>query len=107
MFPPARSTGPKPGMAAAALPSLPCLLVATVSAPGAHALDAPAASRNVVGYDTAIAVGSDGLPVISYRDVTAGALKVAKCANGACTGTATITTVDGPLFADGFEVLPP
>ena len=35
-----------------------------------------------------------GLPVISYADVTAGALMVAKCANPACTGSATITTVD-------------
>ena len=49
---------------------------------------------NFVGQDTSIAIGSDGLPVISYHDVTAGALKVAKCANAACTGTATITTVD-------------
>lgn len=47
-----------------------------------------------VGTETSIAVGSDGLPVISYRDITAGSLKVAKCADAACTGTATITTVD-------------
>ncbi len=51
---------------------------------------------NVVGRYTSIAIGSDGRPVISYLDTTAGALKVAKCANAACTGTATITTVDDP-----------
>ena len=47
-----------------------------------------------MGLDTAIAIGSDGLPVISYRDSTASALKVARCADAACTGTASITTVD-------------
>jgi hypothetical protein len=51
---------------------------------------------NQVGDYTSIAIGSDGLPVISYRDSTAAALKVAKCSNAACTGTATITTVDDP-----------
>ncbi len=49
---------------------------------------------NEVGAHNAIAIGSDGLPVISYQDSSAGALKVAKCANAACTGLATITTVD-------------
>jgi hypothetical protein len=32
--------------------------------------------------------------VIGYHDATAGALKVARCANAACTGSATIATVD-------------
>ena len=46
---------------------------------------------------TSIAIGTDGRPVISYYDETAGALKVAKCANAACTGVPTsITTVDDP-----------
>ena len=45
---------------------------------------------------TSIAVGADGFPVISFVDEWAGALKVAKCANAACTGTSTVTTVDGP-----------
>ena len=52
---------------------------------------------NEVGGSTSIAIGADGLPVISYRDFTVGALKVAKCANAACTGAATITTVDDPV----------
>ena len=51
---------------------------------------------NDVGDYTSIAIGSDGLPVISYRDYQPRALKVAKCANAACSGTATITTVDNP-----------
>jgi hypothetical protein len=56
---------------------------------------------NLVGRWPSIAVGSDGLPVISYWDSTADALKVAKCANAACTGAATITTVDDPANSVG------
>jgi predicted regulator of Ras-like GTPase activity (Roadblock/LC7/MglB family) len=37
-----------------------------------------------VGWWTSIAVGADGLPVISYFDVTNGDLKVAHCADAAC-----------------------
>jgi hypothetical protein len=69
-----------------------------------------------VGADTSIAIGADGLPVISYRDVTAGGLKVAKCVNVNCTGLNTITPVDNPandvghlsaiaIGADGFPVI--
>jgi hypothetical protein len=54
-----------------------------------------------VGTHTSIAVGADGLPVISYRDQSAGALKVAHCDDVACT-TATLTTVDGPPAAGSF-----
>lgn len=63
--------------------------------------------------NTSIAVPGDGLPVIAYS-TTAGALKVAKCSNAACTGSATITTVlaNGnaqyatlALGADGLPVL--
>ncbi|HRQ65796.1 MAG TPA: hypothetical protein PKZ76_13195 [Xanthomonadaceae bacterium] len=52
-------------------------------------------SANTVGSFSSLAIGSDGLPVISYRDATAGTLKVAKCANAACTGAATISIIDG------------
>lgn len=52
---------------------------------------------NSVGEYTSIAIGTDGMPVISYRDATAFSLKVARCANAACTGAATITTVDDPV----------
>ena len=51
---------------------------------------------NRVGGGNAIAIGSDGRPVISYHDDTAGSLKVAKCGNAACTGGSIITTVDNP-----------
>ena len=48
---------------------------------------------------TSIAVGVDGLPVVSYAGFVPGTptncvLKVAKCANTLCTGSSTITTVD-------------
>lgn len=51
-------------------------------------------SAGNVGAYTSIAIGADGLPVVSYYDNTNFALKVAHCANAACTGAATITTVD-------------
>ena len=54
--------------------------------------------------DVGIAVGSDGLPVIAYRDESAGSLKVARCANASCTGAATITTVDDPSNFVGYEL---
>jgi predicted regulator of Ras-like GTPase activity (Roadblock/LC7/MglB family) len=72
-----------------------CTGTATIST-----VDHPA-SGNIVGQHTSIAIGADGRPVISYFDDTADALKVAKCANAACTGAATITTVDDPANAVG------
>ena len=47
-----------------------------------------------MGYYTSITIGTDGLPVISYRDYTNGDLKVAKCGNAACSSGNTLTTVD-------------
>jgi hypothetical protein len=37
-----------------------------------------------VGRYTSIAIGTDGLPVISYFDDTANTLKVAKCGTRSC-----------------------
>jgi len=55
---------------------------------------------NDVGRFPSLTIGVDGLPVLSYQDASNGDLKVAKCANGACSdvcmaGT-TCTVVDGP-----------
>jgi predicted regulator of Ras-like GTPase activity (Roadblock/LC7/MglB family) len=67
-----------------------CANAACTGVPTVTIVDDPA---NAVGYYTSIAIGTDGLPVISYQDDTAGAFKVAKCANAACTGASTLTTV--------------
>ena len=50
-------------------------------------------SEGDVGIYTSIAIGADGLALISYHDLTTGSLKVAHCANLKCT-SATITTLD-------------
>lgn len=46
------------------------------------------------GTYTSIGVGTDNLPVISYRDDTNNALKVAKCGNSTCSSNNQINTVD-------------
>ena len=46
-----------------------------------------------VGAYSSIAIGADGLALISYRDATNTALKVAHCSNINCT-SATISTID-------------
>jgi hypothetical protein len=59
---------------------------------------------NAVGQYTSIAIGADGLPVISYRDVTAGALRVAKCIDAACSPSVShvVTTVHDPINSVGW-----
>jgi hypothetical protein len=46
------------------------------------------------GRYTSITIGADGLPVISYYDVTNQDLRVAHCEQADCSGTPTLTTVD-------------
>lgn len=65
----------------------------------AAVVDDPA---NSVGTQTSIAIGADGLPVISYMDDTAAALKVAHCGNADCTAGNAITTVDDPANVVGY-----
>ncbi|HZU87195.1 MAG TPA: hypothetical protein VFF78_06905 [Anaerolineaceae bacterium] len=57
-----------------------------------HVLTTVDNSANV-GWYTSIAIGADGLPLISYYNVTDFNLKVAHCDDLACS-TATITTLD-------------
>ena len=52
-------------------------------------------SAGVVGSYTSVAIGADGLGLISYYDQTNADLKVAHCSNVECT-SATNTTVDAP-----------
>ena len=51
-------------------------------------------SAGSVGTNTSVTMGTDGLPVISYYDVTNLDLKVAKCGNAACSAGNTLTAVD-------------
>jgi PKD repeat protein len=51
-------------------------------------------SAGSVGTFTSIAIGADGVPVISYMDSTNLDLKVAHCGNASCSSGNTITTVD-------------
>jgi len=46
-----------------------------------------------VGYQTSIAIGTDGNPIISYLDLANGDLKTASCESTSCNN-ATISTVD-------------
>jgi hypothetical protein len=57
-------------------------------------------STDNVGEFISLALNGSGFPVISYRDVTNGDLKVAVCDDAACT-TSTRTTVDG---TDGTDI---
>jgi len=68
-----------------------------------------------VGEDNSITIGTDGLPVISYRDGTNEDLKVAHCGNASCSSGNTFTTVDNAagvgsdtsiaIGTDGFPVI--
>jgi hypothetical protein len=51
-------------------------------------------SAGQVGTHTSIRIGVDGLPVITYTDVTNGALKIVHCSDTACTTFATPVTLD-------------
>jgi hypothetical protein len=50
-------------------------------------------SDGIVGHDTSITVGADGLALISYMAITNGDLKVAHCNDFVCS-TATTSTID-------------
>lgn len=50
--------------------------------------------RAGVGQFTSIAIGADGLPVISYRDETLLALSVTHCGNVACTADNVTTAIE-------------
>jgi hypothetical protein len=83
---------------------------------GNWALTVDTAGANATGLYTSIAIGGDGLPVISYHDSTADTLRVAKCGDALC-GTANLATVDDPpvnavggfsaiaIGTDGFPVI--
>ena len=51
-------------------------------------------SNGVVGQETSLTIGADGLPVISYRDDTNADLKVLHCGDLLCSSGNISTTVD-------------
>jgi hypothetical protein len=55
-----------------------------------------------VGKGASIAIGLDGLPVVSYVDSTNSRLRVVKCGNAACNASNSINVVESdPLFFVG------
>jgi hypothetical protein len=67
--------------------------VTSLLTPIVPSLPATLDSNGQVGAETSIAIGTNGNPVISYRDETNLNLKVAACNNPTCT-TSTNTTID-------------
>ena len=51
-------------------------------------------SAGNVGQDASLVLTAAGFPVISYRDTTNSALKLAMCADATCSSGATIRTID-------------
>jgi hypothetical protein len=58
-----------------------------------------------VGSHTSLAIGLDGLPLISYYDLGGGNLKVAHCGNVTCSSGNTITKVDSAGTVGAFTSL--
>jgi hypothetical protein len=59
---------------------------------------------NFVGHQTSIAIGADGLPIVSYQDLTANALRVTHCGNADCTAGNVSTAVNaGPGDIGGYS----
>ncbi len=52
-------------------------------------------TTGTVGQYTKTAIGSDGLPIIVYTDVTNNAIKVAKCSNATCSSSTKTTIASG------------
>jgi hypothetical protein len=80
---------------------LTCLLLAPLPALAQTLLD----TTGDVGLNSSLAIGTDGRPLIAYRDETNGTLKVAHCNDAACTG-ATLSTIDSgnyPALAIGAD----
>jgi hypothetical protein len=69
--------------------ALTCLLLAPLPAVAQTLLD----TAGDVGRTSSVAIGTDGRPLVAYRDATNGTVKVAHCNDAACTG-ATLSTID-------------
>lgn len=81
--------------------TLTCLLLAPSAARAQTLLD----TAGDVGREPSVAIGTDGRALIAYRDQTNGTVKVAHCADAACSSAtvATIDTGDDPALAIGAD----
>ena len=57
-------------------------------------VDTAAAAGGDVGRSVSLAIGRDGLPIVSHQNVNTGALRVTHCGSVACDNGNTSTTVD-------------
>ncbi len=71
-----------------------CFFILTASLCPAQTTITTVDAVGAVGLYTAIAISSDGLPIVSYRDETNGDLKVVKCGDSYCSSGNTITKLD-------------
>jgi hypothetical protein len=55
--------------------------------------------------DTSLAIGTDGLPVVSYFDLDDGNLMILRCGNATCTSAATSATLDSDGWVGDFSSL--
>jgi hypothetical protein len=69
--------------------ALTCVMLGPLPAMAQTLLDTVGA----VGRMSSVAIGTDGRPLVAYRDETNGTLKVAHCTDAACT-SATLSTID-------------
>jgi hypothetical protein len=58
-------------------------------------------SSAVIGQANGIAIGVDGLPIMSYYDNTNDFLRVAKCSDAACSSSTKTTIDDGAVANEG------
>jgi hypothetical protein len=59
-------------------------------------LDNPAGEA---GYASSLAIGADGLPVVSHMDTSTHTLRVAHCGNVTCAGRSSTAVIDDPAAA--------
>jgi hypothetical protein len=65
-----------------------------------NSISSPDGTANVTGNYDSIAIGLDGLPIVSYYDSTNKILKAVKCGNLQCTTGNTVSIVDNTTSAD-------
>ncbi len=77
-----------------------------------NVINAVDTNGTLVGWETTIAIGPDGNPVISYYEMGTGALRAARCGNPACSTGNVINEVDYAGYTtsmaigtDGFAVI--